>query len=213
MFSEPPSPRKIAMTVLGFLVALTVHEYAHARAALAAGDDTAKRAGRVSLNPIDHLDPMGTIFFAIMMMSGLGIGYGKPVPVNPYNFKHPRWDNLKVSLWGPTSNVITATVISILLRIFGNQIPISWAEPIFYVILINLTIAFFNLIPIPPLDGSHILSALLPADLARRYELALGKRGFMIILAFVLLGRYYPALSLGNIIDPPIRLFLRLLLG
>ena len=98
MFDGIPSLRNILMMVVAFFTALTVHEYAHARAALAQGDDTAKLAGRISLNPIDHLDPLGTVmFFMMMLTSGIGLAWGKPVPVNPYRFRSPRWGNLSVS--------------------------------------------------------------------------------------------------------------------
>jgi len=193
---------------VAFLTALTVHEYAHARAALAQGDDTALRAGRVSLNPIDHLDPLGTIMFVFMMLSGFGIAWGKPVPVNPMRFKSPRWGNLKVSLWGPFSNVLFACVLSILLRVMVQQgIFMSYKPLVETCVLLNLMLAIFNLIPIPPLDGSHILSSLLPYDQARRYDYFMGRYG-MIILIGLLLSRV-----LGSIIWPPVVILFKLLTG
>lgn len=176
------SIQEMAMYALAFLLALTVHEYAHARAALSAGDDTAEKAGRVSLNPLDHLDTIGTLMFVASVINGFGIAWGKPVPVNPYNFKNPRWDSLKVSLWGPLSNVITAFALSLVLKfIIEPWIP-AYGALINLCIIFNLAIAFFNLIPIPPLDGSHILSALLPVQAARRYDAVMGRYGIVILV-------------------------------
>lgn len=182
------SIQEIASNALAFLVALTIHEYAHARSALAAGDDTAKRMGRVTLNPLAHLDPIGTIMFLVMALSGFGIAWGKPVPVNHLNFKSPRWDSLKVSLWGPLSNLILAAVLALILRFALPYIPFNAIELLLMVILINIAIAFFNLIPIAPLDGSHILSSLLPYESARRYDEIMGRYGIMILMAFLLFG-------------------------
>lgn len=180
--------REMAMYALAFLLALTVHEYAHARAALAAGDDTARNAGRVSLNPLDHLDTIGTLMFFASVINGFGIAWGKPVPVNPYNFKSPRWDSLRVSLWGPMSNVITSFALALLLRFVVEPWIPTYAGLIEVCIVFNLAIAFFNLIPIHPLDGSHILSALLPPDAARRYELMMGRYGLFILVVALVTG-------------------------
>ena len=92
-------------SMVALVICITIHEFAHAYSAYRAGDDTPKAQGRISLNPLDHLDPMGTIMMVVSSLSGFGIGWGKPVQINPYNFRHPRWDNLRVSLWGPLSNL------------------------------------------------------------------------------------------------------------
>jgi Zn-dependent protease len=178
----------MAIYAFAFLLALTIHEFAHARAALSAGDDTAKKAGRLSLNPLVHLDVMGTLLFVATLMAGFGIAWGKPVPVNTLKMRNPRWDSLKVSLWGPLSNILLAIALSIALRFAGASI----AGAVIYVcILFNLSIAFFNLIPIAPLDGSHILAALLPQRAAQRYASVMSRYGLVILAAalFLPLGR------------------------
>ena len=197
----------MAMYLLAFLLAITVHEYAHARAALAAGDDTAQRMGRVSLNPLDHLDTVGTLMFVITMLNGFGLAWGKPVPVNSYHFKSPRWDSLKVSFWGPLSNVITAVILAVLLRFVVAPFLPDYSTLMKLCISFNLVVAFFNMIPIPPLDGSHVLSALLPVELARRYDFAMGRYGIIILLVVLVTG------VTRLIIEPPVRFLTSLLIG
>lgn len=207
MFGNIPSVQHIVMMAVAFLTALTIHEYAHARAALAAGDDTAKQAGRISLNPIDHLDPVGTIMFAFMLMNGWGIAWGKPVPVNPYNFKSPRWDSLKVSLWGPLSNLLMAFVLGMIVRFVPLPISGVYVQLIETCVLINLMLAFFNLIPVPPLDGSKIFSSLLPYETARKYDYTMGRYGLIILLAILFTG------IVGMIIGPPVYILYYLFVG
>lgn len=197
----------IITMVLAFLVALTVHEYAHARAALAAGDDTAERAGRVSLNPFDHLDPIGTLMFVFMIKSGFGIAWGKPVPVDPSRFRNPRWDSLRVSLWGPLANFITAFALAVIMRGIVAPYAPEYLQLMRACILLNLGLAFFNLLPIPPLDGSSILSSLLPAGAARRYDYTMGRYGIIILLVVVVTG------LAGRVIGPPVLIMYRVLTG
>ncbi len=208
MFRDIPSVQEMLIMAVAFLTALTVHEYAHARAALAQGDDTAQRAGRVSFNPIDHLDPLGTIMFVFMMLGGFGIAWGKPVPVNPMRFKSPRWGNLKVSLWGPFSNILFACALSVLLRLMVHQVAgMNYLGLVATCIQLNLMLALFNMIPVPPLDGSHILSSLLPYDQARRYDVFMGKFGMLVLLGLLFTG------IVGDMIRPPLRILFALLTG
>lgn len=195
----------LAMRLVAFLIAITVHEFAHARAALAAGDDTAKSMGRVSLNPIDHLDVFGTIMFIVTAISGFGLAWGKPVPVNPNNFKSPRWDSLKVSIWGPLSNIITACVLTIVLKFIISPFAPAYIKMAEICILLNLGLAMFNMIPIPPLDGSKVLSSLLPIDGARVYDRTMARYGMMILLALILFRIPSTGESvIGMAIGPPI---------
>ncbi len=147
------------------LFSLTVHEFFHAWTAHKFGDDTAKRAGRLTLNPLAHLDLMGTI---VMVVSGFRFGWAKPVPVNPMNLKNPRVADIWISAAGPLSNLGMALISGLAFQLFGG-LSMGQGSEILPMVLqagvyINVTLAFFNLIPIFPLDGSHILGNLLPRE-------------------------------------------------
>jgi Zn-dependent protease len=146
------------------LIALTIHEYAHGYIAWRKGDNTAKQAGRLTFNPIAHLDVLGTI----MLFFG-PFGWAKPVPVNPYNFDNPKRDMIYVGAAGPVSNILLALVFGFLFRFLHSSGAVASLSPMFLIflqlcILINLGLSFFNLIPVPPLDGSNILMGFLPQD-------------------------------------------------
>jgi Zn-dependent protease len=169
-------PDLLILRIPAILLALTIHEYAHGYIAYRLGDSTARDAGRLTLNPIAHLDVFGTI----MLMFG-PFGWAKPVPINGYNFSNPKRDSIWVSLAGPASNILLAIVFGYSYRILVAVTPGILANQnivIFFqlCILINIGIAFFNLIPIPPLDGSHILIGLLPDRMIPSY---LNKMRFM----------------------------------
>lgn len=172
--------------MLVLIVSLTIHELAHAKAAEMAGDDTARLAGRISLNPLSHLDPFGTVMMIVSSISHFGIGWAKPVPVNPMKFRHPRWDNLKVSLWGPLSNLLIALVAAQVIRFGGDKLEYNDLMIAGTFVMINLSLAVFNMIPIPPLDGSHILSSLLPIEKAQRYDRFMGSYGMILFLVMIL---------------------------
>ena len=165
-----------------FLLALTVHELAHGYVAQKLGDPTASRAGRLTWNPLKHLDPMGVLCFFL-----LKIGWAKPVPVNASYFKNPRQDMLVVSLAGPGANVLLGVASAILVRIvlLLDWLPGFFLQPLLQMlaasIWINIMLAVFNFLPIPPLDGSKILMGLLPDRLAASFA-RLEKFGFIILL-------------------------------
>lgn len=186
-----------ALSMMALVICITIHEFAHAYSAYRAGDDTPRKQGRISLNPLDHLDPMGTIMMIFSSISGFGIGWGKPVQVNHFNFTHPRWDNLLVSLWGPLSNLLTAAAVGGTLYIVGTSLSVPVLNFLTQIILISLCLAFFNLIPISPLDGSHILSSLLPLEQAKKYDLFMGRFGFMILLGLVFLAPHVLSTIVG----------------
>ena len=148
------SPLLFLMVAVAILLALSIHEYFHAWMAYYLGDPTAKHAGRLTINPIAHLDPIGTL-----LLFFIGIGWGKPVPINPLNFKDRKKGDLLVGLAGPGSNFLMALVVGLVLRF----IIISNSGLLFFLaffIWINLVLGLINLMPVPPLDGSHILFAL-----------------------------------------------------
>ncbi len=178
------------------LFSVVVHEVAHAQVARWEGDDTAYALGRITLNPIPHLDLMGSVIVPLILYflpGGLLFGWAKPVPVNPRNFRNPKWGDIRVSLAGITANLVLAILFTllvvavILLREVTGDMGGVWsviARAAYYGVFINLILAIFNLIPIPPLDGSHVVYHLLPARLAARYR-ELGRYGLMVIMMLV----------------------------
>jgi len=163
--------------IIAVAVALTVHEFAHAKRADAAGDPTPRSQGRVSLNPIDHYDPIGTTMILLF-----GIGWGKPVQVNPRAFRNPRRDGIMVALWGALANLITAALFAIPLRL---GLAGAYAQPLALIVILNLILAFFNLLPVGPLDGAAVLSGLLPADKARRFDEFSARWGMVLLMAII----------------------------
>jgi len=205
--------QEILIMLFVLVISLTVHELAHAKSAEMAGDDTARRAGRITLNPLAHLDPLGSVMMVVTAISGIGIGWAKPVPVDPYRFRNPRWDNLKVSLWGPLSNLLLAFFFAQIIRFYGNHLGNVDYLFVGYFVIINIGLAVFNLIPIAPLDGSHIMSSLLPLEQARRYELFMAQYGGIILLALVFMGPMFGFSILRMILGPPRTLLFKLFTG
>jgi Zn-dependent protease len=178
----------IFMQILAFVLCITVHEFAHAITAYRLGDQTPKRQGRISLNPLDHLDPLGTLMLVLMVVTGArGIGWGKAVQVNPANFRHPRRDMMLVAAAGPFSNLVFAILLAVIARLFAPGMTPSLADFMVYMVYMNIGLMFFNLIPVAPLDGSKILAGLLPADAAYRYEVAMFRFGPILLLVLVFL--------------------------
>lgn len=152
----------------GIVIAMVIHEYSHARVAYALGDYTPRLQGRLTLNPAAHVDPIGLI-----MLFFVHFGWAKPVQINPNNFSNPRRDDILVSLAGPLSNLITAFIALIILVLMA-KLDFPFTDGVLMVfnliIIYNINFAIFNMLPIPPLDGSHILRNLLPYNLAQAYE-------------------------------------------
>ena len=181
------------------LISLTVHEASHAMIANWRGDPTARMLGRITLNPLKHLDPFGTMVFIITALAGAGIGWAKPVPVDHRNLKDPQHDHMWISAAGPVSNILAASIIAITYHLFFalGLLPSNYTAVVYLAlcmqmaIWVNVVFAFFNLIPIPPLDGSGVVAGFLPPRLAMRYY-DISRYGMMIILALVLLPSWIP---------------------
>ena len=197
------------------LLALTFHEYAHAFVAYRYGDDTAQKSGRLSLNPLRHLDPLGTIMIFLVHF-----GWAKPVPVNPYNLKNPKKDMLWISAAGPLSNMILAIMSGITLRVLfalnGTPARHTIAGIMVYMVFtslqINLALAIFNILPIAPLDGSKILYGLLPAGYAKAI-FTLERYGPFILIGLIIIGRLTEVSILGAVIWPFVKFFSKLFAG
>lgn len=204
--------QEIALVTPGFLLAITVHEFTHAYVADKLGDPTARLQGRLTFNPISHLDPLGAVVLVVTRM----IGWAKPVPVDPRNLANPRRDMLWISLGGPAANLIAAVVLSVVL----HALVISTRGPavgetarlvldplkfiIFYGMRINAVLAVFNLLPVPPLDGAKVIAGLLPARQAYQFE-KLEPYGFPILFLLIFTN------VLDFIISPPIGFLMALL--
>lgn len=201
--------------IIGFVFAIVIHELSHGVVAERMGDPTARLMGRLTLNPIPHIDILGSIilpFSLFLLGSPFLFGWAKPVPVDPYNLKNPRKDLALISLSGPLSNLLMALVLSVFLRIhimiFPNSVVFSL---FFYLITFNIALAIFNLIPIHPLDGGKVMAGILPQKQAKIYDRFVNRFGMLLILTLIL-----PIFGKGSlimiIISPIIRFFLNLLI-
>lgn len=198
------NPILFLVWAVGLVLAISVHEYAHARAADSLGDPTPRAQGRLTLNPKAHLDPLGTL--ALLF---LGFGWGRPVQFDPYNLRNPRRDSALIAIAGPVSNLIFATILSLLIRFFPG---IGLLSSVFSIlIMMNITLAIFNLVPIFPLDGEKILGGLLPSDLYREFAGIMNQYG-TIILIFMLLPIAGGVSPISALISPVISFVAHLLL-
>jgi len=212
MFDPTRFILNLSVRLPAILAALTFHEYAHGWVADKLGDSTARLSGRLTFNPLAHLDPIGTL--ALIFSP---VGWAKPVPVNFNNLRHPRRDMVWVAAAGPGANLVLAAVSAWSLRLFeggGAIVESSWlaglATPLYLMlqvsVLINVALAIFNLLPLPPLDGGRIVSGLLPPRQAASYG-RLERYGFVILLVLIFSG------AVDRLIWPPIALVAGLLLG
>lgn len=206
--------------IFSFAVAITIHEAAHAWMADRLGDPTAKLTGRLTLNPLAHYDRVGTtLFFVTVFLWKFGIvpfpfGWAKPVEFDPYNLRDPRRDSAIISFAGPAANLILAVLLAIVIRI--TSLPFS---PVYIIgelvkplLVLNVSLAIFNLVPVNPLDGGKILLGLLPEKSAREAELFLNRFG-MIILFFLIFPTFGGNSLLTSVISPIITFLLKILIG
>jgi Zn-dependent protease len=200
---------RIAIGLPGFLLAIVFHEWGHAYVAYMFGDDTAKRAGRLSLNPVVHLDILGTVIFPLVgaLLGGVMFGWAKPVPIDPRRFKNIRYAIFWVAFAGPGINLMMALISAFLLALVATQL-----SPDFYLMMpflsmlkqavyINIILAVFNLVPFPPLDGSKMVSSFLSYQAMRKYE-ELARFSFLFFIVLMYTGGLRivltPALLAGN---------------
>ena len=191
------------------LITLTIHEYAHARIAVNLGDPTPRMLGRLTLNPVSHLDPLGLIMLWLFKF-----GWAKPVPVNPGNFANPRKGMLWVSLAGPLSNLLLALVTAVFIVLVSKYQLMTgeWIKVLYFTYTYNVVFAIFNMLPIPPLDGGKVVSSLLPGRQAYAFE-RIEPYGFWILMALVWLGIVGSILGpIQLAVDQFIRMILKLLL-
>jgi Zn-dependent protease len=200
-----------SLIVLGIilLVSFPIHEFSHALAAYELGDSTAKLFGRLTLNPIAHFDPVGGLMLAVsILFAGIGLGWAKPTPVNVRNLRGGRWGEAIVAAAGPISNLVLALAVALPLRYINtNNIDLGILTVILQsFVFINLALAFFNLLPIPPLDGAPVLFAFLDPQTAWRLRPLLQQYGFFILLAALLFpifgGQTLLGLVFADLIEP-----------
>lgn len=199
------------------LMTLTIHEFSHGYSAYLLGDDTAKRAGRLTLNPISHIDPFG-----LLMLFIAHIGWAKPVPINPYNFKNYKRDTAITAAAGPAANFIMAIILSVIFNLIRKVNPaIMSGESLFgtigismlyYAILINLALGIFNLLPIPPMDGSKILGGFLSDSAYYKYT-AQEQRGAQLLMIIFAASFIFKLNLIGSIITPPLSFLMKILIG
>lgn len=196
-------PQALLPAIPVILFALTVHEWAHAYTAYRMGDSTARLLGRMTLNPLAHLDIFGTL--AIIL---IGFGWAKPVPVNPNNLRHPRRQMMWIAAAGPISNLLQALAFGLILQFGAGTIPSTqtgdfFAQMIVNGVVINCALAVFNLIPVPPLDGSKIIYGLAPG-ISHEAIFKLERVGPIVLMAVILLGALTGYSILWTIMGPPI---------
>jgi len=182
---------QIILIAIFLLIAFPVHEFAHAYTAYRLGDGTAKMFGRLTLNPVANFDPLGGLLLIVSVLaSGFVFGWAKPTPVNPSNLRDRRNSEVLVALAGPASNLVMACLAALVFRVLdatgiGEQMPLLVTEVLFYFVLFNILLAIFNMIPIPPLDGSTLLWRFLPPQVAWQWRPILTQYGFIILLLFI----------------------------
>ncbi|MFH2063436.1 MAG: site-2 protease family protein [bacterium] len=204
------------IALLALYVSLTVHEFSHALSAYLQGDRTAQRSGRLTLNPLAHIDPIGTVLVPLLgALSGFPlIGWAKPVPFNPYNLKNGRWGSVAVALAGPVSNFLQAFLFLGMLRLALGPLGLPSQNLLvvflFMLVTINVVLGVFNFIPVPPLDGSKLLHAIFDQPRHRNLLLTLETRGPMILMGIIVIDFMLPSSILGRVFNFAVNAVFRL---
>ncbi|MCC7228788.1 MAG: site-2 protease family protein [Fimbriimonadaceae bacterium] len=214
MTTLPPE----AFLAIGIVIffGLGLHEYAHAKFADMAGDPTPRYYGRVTLNLFKHFDPLGALMIAITAISGFGIGWGKPVPMDPRKMRNPKWDHFMAVAAGPLSNLLQAVVWAIILRALlasGVHFNNFAGMLCLFGVTVNLSLCFFNLIPLGPLDGHWLIGTFMPENMRAKWYLWNRQMGSFLLLGIVILGQLSNTSVIARVIGPPIRFFFSLLVG
>jgi Zn-dependent protease len=212
---------RVATWLIPLVVAIVLHEISHGWAAYAFGDPTARRLGRLSPNPIRHVDPFGTLVLPLVLaISGAPVfGWAKPVPVVASRMRRPRLHMMLVALAGPGMNLLLAVAAGAILALFVRAMPAGGTAWLFVMlnlvnfVAINIFLALFNLLPLPPFDGGHVVEGLLPRPLAARYA-KLGRFGFpLLIFLLLVLPMLFPGADIvGRVVRPPVEWLIRLIL-
>jgi len=199
-----------AAIIVVVFYSIIIHEVSHAFAAYALGDDSAKRAGRLSFNPIRHIDWFGTVILPLILYFSAGFiwGYAKPVPFNPYNFRNLKRDSGLTALAGPVSNILIAIGMAVIYHLSSASPLLQYIS--IYVIFLNLLLAFFNLIPVPPLDGSKVLGMFLSDEAYWKWT-AQERKGMIYLIVIIIASNLLGLNLVGRIVLPPVRAFMGLL--
>lgn len=209
----------MVMSILVALLSIAIHEYAHCKFADMAGDPTPGIYGRVTLNPLVHLDPLGTIMIVFTSITGFGIGWGRPAPMDPRKMKDPRWDHFWAVAAGPLSNILQAGVYAIVLRLLmsAGVFATGQNELLFGFLVIgvsvNIGLALFNLIPLGPLDGHWLLGLLMPEPQRTQWFQWNRFAGSIVLLIIVLGGQFIGVSFVGMIIGRPAAILRQFLIG
>lgn len=209
-------PVLIGTSIVVILLSIALHEFAHAKFADAAGDPTPRMMGRVTLNPLAHLDPVGTIMIILTSLTGFGFGWGKPVLVDPRKMRNPRWDHFVSVIAGPMTNLLLASLCAITLRLMvmsGALQGVAIASPmaggvlggfLFMGVIINLALCIFNLIPVGPLDGHWLVGAFLPEPTRTKWYLFNRGPGAILFILLILMPRGSALDVFGMILRPAV---------
>lgn len=199
-----------AAIIVVVFYSIIIHEVSHAFAAYALGDDSANRAGRLSFNPVRHIDWFGTVILPLILYFSAGFiwGYAKPVPFNPYNFRNLKRDSGLTALAGPVSNILIAIGMAVIYHLSSASPLIQYIS--IYVIFLNLLLAFFNLIPVPPLDGSKVLGMFLSDEAYWKWT-AQERKGMIYLFVIIIASNLLGLNLVGRIVLPPVRAFMGLL--
>lgn len=207
---------RIIPSLIVIFLAIGIHEYCHAKFADMAGDPTPRLHNRVTLNLFNHFDPIGALFIVMTVIAGFGIGWGRPVPMDPSRMRNPKWDHFAAVAAGPISNLMQAVVYAVIFQILvgmGVALDPFVLTLVTLGVIINLALFFFNLIPVGPLDGMWILGTFLPDNVRDKWTLWNLRSGMFVFLGILMIGWVMPELSIIRLVIGTPTMFVARLLG